>query len=316
MTGGTALPTLRKNPYNRAMRALSLLGFLLLTACGALPQPMFGNPGAQGALLAQPPPSRLAVHYPAQSLLPDAAATLWAQAVASALVEQEIPADPRPPTPGRPPTNEWSLDLVADIRGNAVVPAYTINNPAGQSQGVTEGAPIPTATWANGNPDTLKAAAEQAAPGIATMLNRIEAARRQSDPNSLLNRPTRVYLSGVTGAPGDGGRSLPTQMRIKLESAGLVVQDAAKGADFEVHGEIQTARGANNTIRVELQWIVSDAHSERGRILQINEVDPRAINPYWGDTAVAVATEAANGVKDVIGNATGLRKPPVAPPAS
>lgn len=293
------------------MRALFLLLPIALSACGALPQPLFGNPGAQGALLAQPPPSRLAVPSPAQSLLPDAAAAAWAQATADALLEQEIPADARHST-----RNEWTLTLAAEIRGASVIPSYTIQNPAGVSQGTTEGAPIPTAQWAAGTQDTLKAAAAKAAPGIATLLNRIEAARRQSDPNSLQNRPTRVYLAGVTGAPGDGNRSLPNQIRLKLEAAGIVIQDAAKGADFELRGEVQTAPGANRTTRVELQWIVSDSRSERGRILQINEVDPRAIAPYWGDTAVAVAAEAAGGVKQVITNATTPRTPEPKPPAS
>ena len=289
------------------MRALSLLLLFLLVSCGDLPQPFFGRPGAQGALLAQPPPSRLAVQYPAQSLLPDSGAVAWATEVAAALVDQEIPADARlSARSSSSARGEWSLVLTAELRGETVVPSYTITNPAGVLQGSTEGAPVPAAQWATGSPQVLKAAAGQAAPGIATMLNRIEAARRQSDPNSLQNRPTRIYIAGVTGAPGDGARSLPAQLRKKLEAAGLLVQDSPKDADFEVKGEIQTAPGANGSTRVELQWIISDSRSERGRILQINEVDPRAINPYWGDTAVAVATEAAGGVKDVIINATGV----------
>ncbi len=285
------------------MRVFLLLLPVLLSACGNLPQPFYGNPGATGARLAQPPPSRLAVQYPAQSLLPDEAATAWARAVAEALQAQEIPADARRPSRGR----EWSLELAAEIRGDAVVPSYTVHNPAGQPEGLSEGAPVPTGEWAGGNPATLKAAAAQAAPGIASLLNRIEAARRQSDPNSLLNRPARVFLAGVTGAPGDGGRSLPAQMRIKLEANGVVVQDTAKDADFEVRGDVQTAPGANRQVRVELQWIVSDPRGERGRIVQINEVPPAAIANYWGDVAVAVAAEAAGGVKDVIVNASGAR---------
>ena len=96
-------------------------------------------------------------------------------------------------------------------------------------------------------------------------------------------------------------------MRIKLEANGVVVQDTAKDADFEVRGDVQTAPGANRQVRVELQWIVSDPRGERGRIVQINEVPPAAIANYWGDVAVAVAAEAAGGVKDVIVNASGAR---------
>ena len=284
------------------MRALLLLP-LLLASCGNLPQPFFGNPGLNGARLAQAPPSRLAVPLPTEALLPAAAAAAWSAATADALVEQEIPA-----TASRAPSGrDWSLILSAEIQGATILPSYTVQNPAGVSQGVSQGAPIPMRDWASGSPAILKAAAAQAAPGIASLLGRIEAARQQSDPKSLLNRPARVYLAGVTGAPGDGNRSLPAQMRVKLESNGLVVQDTPKDADYELKGTIETAPGINGTTRVEMQWIVTDARGERGRILQINEVAPRAIIPYWGDTAVAAATEAAGGVKDVITNAGGRK---------
>ena len=61
-------------------------------------------------------------------------------------------------------------------------------------------------------------------------------------------------------------------------------------------------------VRVELQWIVSDSAGERGRIVQLNEVPPRTINPYWGDVAIAVAEQVAGGVREVIVNAGGQRK--------
>ena len=74
------------------MRTLSLLALLILSGCGALPQPFFGNPGRQGARLAEPPPGRLAVPVPSQSLLTEDGATVWAAAVAEALVQREVPA--------------------------------------------------------------------------------------------------------------------------------------------------------------------------------------------------------------------------------
>ena len=52
--------------------ALGLL--LLVSACGSLPQPFFGQPGAAARRLSQPPPSRLAVAPPTQGLLPEDAA--------------------------------------------------------------------------------------------------------------------------------------------------------------------------------------------------------------------------------------------------
>ena len=283
-------------------RPSALLLLLALAACGDLPQPFLGNPGANATRLAQPPPSRLSVPSPMQSLLPDAAGNAWANATAEALLAEEIPA-------ARTATRrtDWSLVLAAELRGADVVPTYEVRNPSGEPQGISEGAPVPAGAWASGDPAVLKAAAAQAAPGVASLLNRIDAARRQSDPNSLLNRPARVFFAGVTGAPGDGNRSLPAQIRIKLAGLGIVVQESPANADFKLSGEVQTAAGAKGTTRIELQWIVDDAAGERGRILQLNEVPPGTLDRYWGDVAVVVADEAASGVRDVLLNASAGR---------
>ncbi len=281
----------------------SVLLLLLLAGCGNLPQPFLGRPGATATRLSQPPPSRLSVPVPSQSLLPDAANAAWATAMADALTAEDIPA-----VAGSRP-REWSLGMTAELRGPDVIPIYTIRNPANESMGTSESPPIPAAQWSDGSPATLAAAAKTAAPGIASLLGRIEAAAKQSDPNSLLNRPARIWFTGVTGAPGDGNTSLPAQMRAKLTALGLVIQDDARGADFSLAGTVNAEPGLAGTIRIEVQWTVADAQGERGRILQLNEVPPVTVNRFWGDVAVAVAAEAAGGVRDVILNATGSRKP-------
>lgn len=274
----------------------------MLAGCGNLPQPFLGRPGATATRLSQPPPSRLSVPVPAQSLLSDAAAAAWASATADALTAEDIPA-----VAGSRP-REWSLGLVAELRGADVIPIYTIRNPANETMGTSESPPIRAAEWSQGSATTLAAAAKTAAPGIASLLGRIEAAAKQSDPNSLLNRPAKIWFTGVTGAPGDGNTSLPAQMRAKLTALGLIIQDDARGADFSLAGTVDAAPGLAGTVRIEVQWTVSDAQGERGRILQLNEVPPIAVSRNWGDVAVAVATEAAGGVRDVILNAGG-RKP-------
>ncbi len=53
--------------------------------------------------------------------------------------------------------------------------------------------------------------------------------------------------------------------------------------------------------RVEIQWSVKTASGdERGRVVQLNEIPAGTLDQYWGDVAVVVATEASNGVNDVI----------------
>lgn len=285
----------------------------LLAACGDLPQPFLGRPGALASrLVDQTPPARLAVPTPPAALLGDEAARTWSSDVAKALQDKEVPALQRETGRG-----DWSLILSAQMKGNVVVPAYEVRDPKGLGQGSVEGAPVPVAAWARGDADTLKTTADAAAPQLADLLNRIQAARLRADPNSLVNRSARLYFSGVSGAPGDGDRALTAQMRLKLANNGLVVQDTPNGADFAVEGHVAVAPEAGGQERVEIQWVVLDAQGrERGRVAQLNEVPPTALVPYWGDVAAAVADQAAGGVADVLVKAGATHATPPPPSRS
>ncbi len=284
------------------MRAFLFVALLLLSGCGGLPQPFFGNPGREGALLAAPPPARLAVPPPAQSLLTDAGSQLWAQMTATALADIALPATYGPAHQG-----DWSLVLSATMRGQDVIPAYEVLDGAGASQGTSQGAAVPASTWSTADAPTLQAAAAQATPGIDALLTRIQAARLHADPTSLQNRPARVYVADITGAPGDGDRSLGAQIRLKLANYGITVQDTPAGADYRLRGLVATSPGSAGQLKVELQWIVDDSRGERGKVVQLNEVPAGSLDRFWGDVAVVAADQAAGGIKDVLFNAAGPR---------
>ena len=284
------------------MRSVFLATLLALSGCGALPQPFFGYPGQNGALLAAPPPARLAVPTPAQSLLTDAASVTWAQATAAALADDALPAFFGPARPG-----DWSLLLTASSSGGNILPAYEVLDGNGRSQGSTEGMPVSAASWSAADAPILTAAATQAAPRIDALLTNIQAARLHADPGSLQNRPARVYIAGVTGAPGDGDRSLTTQITRKLASDGIVVQDTATGADYRLRGVVRTSPGSAGQMKVELEWVLDDSRGERGRVVQLNEVPGGSLDRFWGDVAVVAAEQAAGGIKDVVFNAAGPR---------
>jgi len=265
---------------------------VLLVGCGDLPQPFLGNPGATGRLLAQPPTPRLAVPVPPQALLSDQAAKSFAQALSQALQNQEVPAVEGPAQPG-----DWRLEVTAGLHGTTVVPVYAVLDPTGRDRGKSEGKPLASAEWAAATPATLARTATDAAPGIADMLTGIQ----HADPNSLYNRPAKVQVPDVTGAPGDGDLALTRQMRTLLARLGPVVQDTATGADFIVHGTVKLVPIPGDQQRVEIQWsVATPGGDERGRVVQLNNVPAGSLNGYWGDVATAVAQEAAGGVRDVI----------------
>lgn len=294
----------------RHLRWLAAAAVLaLLAGCGRLPRPFEGDPGKLGHALVQPPPSRLAVPPPGAAMLPDAASAEYAKALVAALQDKDVPAVAEPARRG-----DWSLGVSAELRGDKVVPSFSVFDPSGLVQGSVQGTPADAAQWAAGTPAALRGSAAADAGNISILLTRIEAARQRSDPNSLLNRPARVWVRDVAGAPGDGNRQLTRQMRLNLPKQGEIVQDAPDGADYSVEGKVDTAAGAGGTERIEIQWTVRDAQSrELGKVVQLNEVPPGSLDQYWGDVAVVVAQEAAGGIADVIHNQTSSRAaaPPV-----
>ena len=61
-------------------------------------------------------------------------------------------------------------------------------------------------------------------------------------------------------------------------------------------------------------WKVADAKgAEAGQVAQLNQVPRGTLAGLWADVALVVAQEAAGGVRDVIRNQTGVRRPTPAP---
>lgn len=299
------------------------MALLALSGCGDLPHPFAGSPD-RPRRLSQPPPARLAIAPPSDALLPDAAGAVFSGDVVGALVDREVPAVAGPARDG-----DWRLVVSAELRGDKVVPAYTVQNPKGEPKGTAQGHAVDAASWSAATDATLQQVASADAGSIASLLTSIEAARQRSDPNSLVNRPAKLFVKGVSGAPGDGDRSLARNLREQLTHDGAQLTDAAEDSDFSIEAKVRTDAGKPGVTRVEIQWIVTDAAGhERGRIIQLNDVPAQSVAEYWGDVAVAAATEAAGGVRRVVAQQSGAPqaepsatpdsppKPETPPPAS
>ena len=289
---------------------LCLALLLGLTACGDLPEPFLGNPGGPMARrLVQPPAPRLVIPPPATALLTDAASRSFADDIAQALQDRAVAAFAQAPQ-----KSDWRLVATAEAGGATVVPVFTLLDPQGKQRGTTRGPAVAAQAWEAAAPATLTRVAEEAAPRIAGLLNSVELARQEADPNSLFNRPAKVMVAEVTGAPGDGDLSLTNQMRKHLSVLGPRLQDTAKDADFTVQGHVRVVPIAHHKERVEIQWSIKDAkRNDVGRVVQLNEIPAGTLDNYWGDVAVVVATEAAGGVEHVIKEHRMV--PPNEPPA-
>src|ERR1700722_14860280 len=149
----------------RTMALRLLLPFavaLPLAACGDLPEPFIGNPGAAARRLAMPAtPPMLAVPPPTNALLSAQATGDFADLLALNLQSKEVPTLAR-----KPEKTDWRLAVSAQRRGDLVVPHYAILDPSGHEQGAIDGAALSASGWTDGSPGTLGPAAQDAAPKI------------------------------------------------------------------------------------------------------------------------------------------------------
>jgi hypothetical protein len=285
------------------MRKTLLLGALAalsLSGCGTLPEPFYGNPGAEGAKLATPPPPVLIIPPPGGALLTDDAAGLYANDLAAALVSYDVPSIAKAAD-----KTDWTLTATAALSGNNVIPSYAITGPDGKSYGSRTGHPVSAEAWSNGDPRTLAAAANADAPGLAKLLTNVNAAVQQSNPQSLENRPARLFLGAVTGAPTDGNDALALNLARDLPGIDTVMVDNPTLADFVITGAVKTQPDSNNQILVQLIWTIRDSNNRIiGDVTQLHDLSPSDITPHWGDVAAAAASEAASGIQDAVTNAT------------
>lgn len=235
---------------------------------------------------------------PGSAFLKPQAAGSFAADLADALVARGLPVLAGPAKPG-----DWRVVPSVQTHADMVLPTYTIEDGRPVEQGIAYGTPIAAATWIAAAPDTLRQAAEAAAPAIARQLARIDAKLKHSDPNSLLNRPPRIAFAGVTGAPGDGDAALARLIRADLGTHGLDVQDTPTDADYRLRGTVAVTPLRPGASQVEVTWIVDDpAGAEQGRVSQLHEIAAGSLDHFWGDVAVVVAQQAAAGVGELITN--------------
>lgn len=271
----------------------------LLGGCFSLPMPFQPDqsPSPAPGSLVRPPPARIVIPPPSAAGLTDGAARRFAASLAASLQALEVPA-----TASGIANPQYALLVNAESEAGQVRLTYSLAGPDGKPLAAAGGPrSVPAGAWTDARAETLEAAAKDAAPAIVRMLATVEARRRETTTGALAERLPSAAVAPIAGAPGDGARSLDRAIRTALGREGLIVTDAGGTGEFTVAGRVTTTPLPRAQERVEVVWVVSRADGlELGRVAQLNEIPRGTLNGLWGDVAVIVADQAAQGVAEVI----------------
>jgi hypothetical protein len=301
-------------------RCAAIIIAALAAACQPLPHP-FADDRPSAALLRIRDSAGISV-APIEGS-PPAAARKLGGAVASALVKRDILASEKT-------TNLTSYLLYGRLEiqrprsdQQTVTAHWRLEDAAGHVVGErTTRLDGPPKAWEAGADTVITGLAEASAAEIAPLLaddasspaqTQTAAATSQDDAVAAKTEDpgrTRVVIRPVSGAPGDGAKSLVNAVAMVLKRRDLTVLDDANAkADVILDGEVTLAPVKPDKQHVKIVWHIRRGDgAEVGTVGQENDVPKGMLDGPWGDVAYSVAIAGADGLLQVIARAGPERK--------
>ena len=273
---------------------------VLLAACQPLPHPFEDDAPRRGSPMLTLRDSASVTIAPIDGA-PQATAEKLAPAMASALQQREIAASDKTASIG-------SYELVGRIEemppsGDkvALVAIWELRDPAGKSLGErTERLEALAQDWEQGSEEAVTRLAAASADGLAALL--LDDAPAEAEAGGR----TRLLISGVEGAPGDGGQSLPRAITeiLKRQDVAIVTDPQAK-ADLVLDADVVVANPKAGKQNVKIVWRVRRRDGgEIGTVGQENDVPAGLLDGPWGDVAYMVAVSAQDGIMQLVARGT------------
>jgi hypothetical protein len=272
----------------------------LLAACQPLPHPFAED---------RPPASLLTVRDSAGISVqtieggPPATAQKLGAAIASALGKRDIPASDRTTSLGSY-LLYGQLEAQRPHDGKAALTVHwRLQDAAGHPVGErTARLEAPARAWDVGDETIIASLAEASAAEIAPLLAD-EAA--PATAAAAGDGRTRIAIRPVSGAPGDGAKSLANAIATVLKRQDLAVLDDPNAkADIILDGEVTIVPVKPDKQHVKIVWRVRRADgAEIGTVGQENDVPKGLLDGAWGDVAYSVAIAGADGLMQVIARA-------------
>jgi hypothetical protein len=106
-----------------------------------------------------------------------------------------------------------------------------------------------------------------------------------------------VVVAPVSGAPGDGQRSLTTALKKRLYAGGVKLANGTNVNVYMVKGSVSLADASGGKQSIRIDWQVLDPNGKKlGTVSQQNTIPKGSLNGPWGAIADAAAGAAATGI--------------------
>ncbi|MGH6802479.1 MAG: hypothetical protein ACREC3_03820 [Methyloceanibacter sp.] len=106
-----------------------------------------------------------------------------------------------------------------------------------------------------------------------------------------------VVVAPVSGAPGDGQRSLTTALKKRLYAGGVKLANGPAVNVYMVKGSVSLADASGGKQSIRIDWQVLDPSGKKlGTVSQQNMIPKGSLNGPWGAIADAAAGAAAAGI--------------------
>ncbi len=145
---------------------------------------------------------------------------------------------------------------------------------------------------------TLDDVSEQAATSLQGFLQVPEVVVQQA-PTALPEQ--RLYISTVTGAPGDGDTILPRAARLVFAERGIPLTDDISKATLVLAAEVAVAPLQNNRELVAINWSITEPDGTMiGTLNQEVPVQKGALDGEWREMAIEAPAAISDTIRDVM----------------
>ncbi len=116
-------------------------------------------------------------------------------------------------------------------------------------------------------------------------------------PSAASAKASGVVVAPVSGAPGDGQRSLTTALKKRLYAGGIKLANGTASNVYMVKGSVKLAEASGGKQSIRIDWLVLDPSGKKlGTVSQQNMIPKGSLNGPWGAIADAAAGAAAAGI--------------------